>query len=195
MLNPNLPAVVEEISSLHDAYETALIANDISALNAFFWDSPNTVRYGVNENLYGAEAVAAYRQGNTPVFTDRVIERRTVVALGNDVASVMCELSQKVGGQPSHIRQSQTWARFPEVGWKIVSAHVSKAFPSVPTAPAAIVSWENYVDQAARAIDLTLSPSHRTGVAQNLQRASIILGPLLALSLPEDAEVASVFIP
>src|SRR4051812_14902366 len=112
MLTPNNPTVVAEISALHDAYERSLIANDIPALNGFFWDSPDTVRYGVNEQLYGAEAVALYRQGNTPSFTDRVLERRAVLALGDDVASVMCELSQKVGGQLRHLRQSQTWARF-----------------------------------------------------------------------------------
>jgi len=30
-----------------------------------------------------------------------------------------------VGGQDAIGRQSQTWVRFPGLGWKVVSAHVS----------------------------------------------------------------------
>jgi hypothetical protein len=187
----NDPAVVAEIASLHDAYERALAANDIPALNAFFWDSPHIVRYGVSEHLYGSEQIAAYRQGYTPVFTDRRLLHRTIVAIGADVASVMSEFTQKISGQPRHSRQSQVWVRFPEIGWKVIAAHVSNAL----VAPAAPGSWDNYADQAAAALGLSLDSAHRLGVVQNLQRAAAIAGPLLALPLPEDAEVASVFTP
>jgi hypothetical protein len=187
----NDPTVIAEISALHDAYERALAANDVPALNAFFWDSPHIVRYGVNEHLYGAEAIAAYRQENPPAFTERKLLRRTIVTLGPDAASVMCELSQKIAGQPRHSRQSQTWARLPEVGWKVISAHVSNALIGPPST----TSWETYADQAAAALGLPLAPAHRLGVAQNLQRAATIVAPLLATALPDDIEVAPVFTP
>jgi hypothetical protein len=187
----NDPAVIAEISTLHDAYERALLANDIPALNGFFWDSPHIVRYGVNEHLYGAEAVAAYRQENPPVFTERNLLRRTIITLGRDTASVMCELSQKIAGQPRHSRQSQVWARLPDVGWKVVSAHVSHALGAPPSG----VSWETYADQTAAALGLPLAPAHRLGVGQNLQRSAAIVAPLLAIALPADIEVASVFAP
>lgn len=197
LLNPgrmpeiNAPAVVAEIEALHDAYERALAANDVPALNAFFWDSPHIVRYGVNEHLYGAEAIAAYRQNHTPLFTERRLLRRAVLALGTDVASVMSELAQKISGQPRHSRQSQVWVRFPTVGWKIVSAHVSNALTSPPGAPA----WEAYVDQTAAALGLPVDRAHRPNVALSLQRSAAIAEPLLAFALPDPAELAPVFSP
>jgi hypothetical protein len=185
----NAPAVVAELTALHDAYERALAANDVAALTAFFWDSPHIVRYGVNEHLYGAESLAAYRQASKPVFTERTLLRRAILAIGEDTASIMCELSQKVFGQPRHSRQSQVWVRFPGLGWKIVSAHVSNAL----TAPAGSASWDAYVDQSAAALGLPLDPAHRPGVIQSLQRTSAIAAPLLAFAVPGDADIAPVF--
>jgi hypothetical protein len=187
----NAPAIVAELSVLHDAYERALATNDIPALNAFFWDSPHIVRYGVNEHLYGAEAVAAYRQGNAPFFTERKLLRRAILALGHDAASIMCELTQKVFGQPRHSRQSQVWVRFPELGWKIVSAHVSNALSLPEGAPA----WDGYMDHAAAALGLAIDRAHRAGVVQNLMRTAIIAAPLLAFAVPAEAEIAPVFEP
>lgn len=186
----NAPAIVAELSALHDAYERALAAHDVPALTAFFWDSSHTVRYGVNEHLYGAEDLAAYRNASPPVFTDRVLVRRSILALGADMASIMCELSQKIAGQPKHGRQSQVWVRFPTLGWKIVSAHVSNALTS-PDASAP--SFDAYVDQAAAALRLPLAPEHRPGVLLQFQRIAAIAAPLLAFPLPPDVEPAPVF--
>lgn len=185
----NAPAVVAELGVLHDAYERALAANDVPALTAFFWDSPHTVRYGVNEHLYGAGAVTAYRQATAPLFTERRIVRRAILALGADTASIMTELAQTVGGQPRHTRQSQVWVRFPGLGWKIVSAHVSNApVPPAASAPA----FDGYVDQAAAAIGLRIDPAHRPGVIQQFQRMAAVAAPLLAFPLP-DTDPAPVF--
>jgi len=41
----NIPEVVAEVSELFEAYEQALIDNDVARLDATFWDSPHTVRY------------------------------------------------------------------------------------------------------------------------------------------------------
>lgn len=185
----NAPDVVAELGVLHDAYERALAANDVPALTAFFWDSPHTVRYGVGEHLYGAGAVTAYRQASAPRFTERRIVRRAILALGRDTASIMTELAQTIAGRPRHTRQSQVWVRFPGLGWKIVSAHVSHALtPPDPSAPAC----EGYVDEAAAAVGLRLDPSHRPGVVQQFQRMAAIAAPLLAFPLP-DADPAPVF--
>ena len=183
----NDPAVCAEIAALHDAYEKALAANDVAALVNFFWSSPEVVRYGVVEHLYGAEAITAYRQSHQLVFTDRKLLRRAIVALGTDAASVMCELSQTVFGVPRHGRQSQVWVRFPEIGWKIIAAHVSNAVAASPA------NWEIYADQAAAAVGLPLAAAHRSGVAGHLARAAAIAGPLLDFPLPGAAEPASVF--
>jgi len=185
----NDPSVLSQVAALHDAYERALVSNDVASLNAAFWDSPHTVRFGVSEHLYGAEAIAAYRQDAPPRLLDRRVTRRTIVAFGADCASVMCELTQTVAGRPRHSRQSQLWVRFPEVGWKIVAAHVSHALS------AAGESWSDYVDRVARVLDVPVAPEHRPGVVQNLQRASALATPLMEFSFPDTAEIAPVFSP
>jgi hypothetical protein len=58
MLEINIPEVVAEVAETFMAYERALIANDVAALDKLFWDSPLTLRYGVGENLYGHKAIA-----------------------------------------------------------------------------------------------------------------------------------------
>jgi hypothetical protein len=184
----NSPAVVAEIATLHEAYERALIANDVEALVGFFWDSPHVVRFGVSEHLYGSGEVSSYRQNHTPVFSERKLLRRTIVTFGAEFASVMCELSQVVKGQLRHSRQSQVWTRFPELGWKIISAHVSNALGPPPGL------WEAFADDTAAVLGLPLAPAHRAGVVQNLTRSAVIAGPLLAFSLPPDVEPAPVFI-
>ena len=189
MLPLNDSSIIAEISALHDAYEHALVTNDVVTLNGAFWNSPHVVRFGVSEHLYGAEEIAAYRNTSPPALLNRQIIRRTITTFGDEVASVMCELSQTVGGQPRHSRQSQLWMRLPEEGWKIVSAHVSHAHVS----PSSM--WDSYVDRSAASVGLPLDPNHRTGVVQNLQRAATLAAPLLALALPADLEAAPVFVP
>jgi Protein of unknown function (DUF3225) len=49
--------------------------------------------------------------------------RLEILTLGRDLATVNLEF--KVRGKDLIGRQSQTWVRFPELGWKVVSAHVS----------------------------------------------------------------------
>ena len=185
----NDPAICAEISLLHDAYEAALAANDAAALVNFFWSSPHAVRFGVAEHLYGSDAIAAYRQNHQLVFTDRKLLQRVIVAIGHEMASVMCEISQKVSGFPRHSRQSQVWVKFPDVGWKIIAAHVSYALAPAP----ASANWENYVDQASAAVGLPLSPAHRPGVAAQLSRTAAVAAPLLDFPLPATSEPAPVF--
>ena len=47
----NIPEVLAEVTAAFRRYETALVSNDIATLNALFRDAPQTVRYGVAENL------------------------------------------------------------------------------------------------------------------------------------------------
>jgi len=120
-MNVNDPKVVAEVTAAADTYEKALMDNDLEGLDQFFWGSPLTVRYGVAENLYGFEAIAAFRVGRTGGSPTRERLRVEVVALGADVAVVNTEFRRQ-GGQLG--RQSQTWIRTDD-GWKVCSAHVS----------------------------------------------------------------------
>ena len=54
--------------------------------------------------------------------------RLEILTLGRDVATV--NLQFKVRGRERIGRQSQTWVRFPDLGWKVIAAHVSSAEPS-----------------------------------------------------------------
>jgi hypothetical protein len=118
----NDPEVVAEVTAVFEAYEDALVANDAARLDAAFWDSELTVRYGVNECLYGAEAIAAWRRDAPALPPGRVDGPTTVSTFGRDAACVSTEF--RYPGRPTVGRQSQTWVRFPE-GWRVVAAHVS----------------------------------------------------------------------
>ena len=49
----DLPEVVAEVKAAFDRYEKALTSNDVATLNSIFHDAPQTIRYGIGENLYG----------------------------------------------------------------------------------------------------------------------------------------------
>lgn len=120
---PPTPAQAEaEVSALFDAYERALVANDVPAMDAVFWDDPRVVRYGIAEIQEGAEAIRAWRRAATPVPANRTITSRHVLALSPDVVCV--DITFVNGDAPGTGRQSQVWHRRAE-GWRIVRAHVS----------------------------------------------------------------------
>ncbi len=116
----NLPAVVAEVKSAFERYEAALISNDVAVLDELFWSSPHTVRYGVTENLYGYEAIAAFRSARSPAGLARTLSHTIITTYGTDFATVNTEFQRP--GQSG--RQSQTWLRTDQ-GWRVVSAHVS----------------------------------------------------------------------
>ncbi len=41
----NLPDVLAEVTAAFNAYEKALVTNDVAVLDACFWDSAHTSRY------------------------------------------------------------------------------------------------------------------------------------------------------
>ena len=57
----NIPEVLSEVQAFFDQYENALINNEIDVLDQSFWNNPLVIRYGMNENLYGFEEIAAFR--------------------------------------------------------------------------------------------------------------------------------------
>ncbi len=122
MTDINLPAVLAEVEAAFAAYERALITNDVPVLDRLFWDSPHTLRYGAGENLYGYDAIRAFRQGRPAVNLEREITARAITTFGQDFAVANVEFRR--AGSDRTGRQSQTWARLPE-GWRVVSAHVS----------------------------------------------------------------------
>ncbi len=121
---PNIPEVVEEVRALFERYETALETKDVEVLDATFWRSPHTIRYALHENGYGFDEIHAHRVRRPPgpgIKEERI--RLEILTLGRDFATTNLEF--KVRGKDLIGRQSQTWIRFDDVGWKVVAAHVS----------------------------------------------------------------------
>jgi hypothetical protein len=123
-VTPNLPEVVAEVRELFERYEQALVDKNVAVLDATFWDSPHTIRYALQENGYGFAAIHGHRVARPPgpgIKEQRI--RLEILTLGRDLATVNLEF--KVRGRDLIGRQSQTWVRFPALGWKVVAAHVS----------------------------------------------------------------------
>ena len=121
---PNIPEVVEEVRALFERYETALETKDVEVLDATFWRSPHTIRYALHENGYGFDEIHAHRVRRPPgpgIKEKRI--RLEILTLGRDFATTNLEF--KVRGKDEIGRQSQTFVRFPDLGWKVVAAHVS----------------------------------------------------------------------
>lgn len=121
---PNIPEVVEEVRRLFERYETALAEKDVDVLDDTFWRSPHTVRLAMSEHGYGFDAIHAHRVARPP--GPSIKEKRLrleILTIGRNFARVNLEF--KVRGGELIGRQSQTWVNFPDLGWKVVSAHVS----------------------------------------------------------------------
>ena len=119
----NIPNINAEVQALFDQYEDALIHNKIDVLDNSFWNNPLVIRYGMNENLYGFDEIAAFRAARPSKGLLRSISKTVITTFGNDLATANTLFERDtVPGKMG--RQSQTWVRTPE-GWRIVSAHVS----------------------------------------------------------------------
>jgi hypothetical protein len=118
----DLPDVVAEVRAAFERYERALVANDIGVLDELFWHDPRVQRFGIAENLYGIDAIRAFRQGRPAAGLARTLERTEIHTFGRDCAVANTEFYR--GDRHRCGRQSQTWVRL-ALGWRIVSAHVS----------------------------------------------------------------------
>jgi hypothetical protein len=118
----NIPSVLAEITAIFEIYEKALVDNDVPVLEELFWDSELTLRYGVQELLYGMDEIRAFRRGRAG-DGPRSLQRTVITTYGTDYATANTEFT-RIGMTMKVGRQSQTWVRMPD-GWKVVAAHVS----------------------------------------------------------------------
>jgi hypothetical protein len=119
----DLPDVLAEVTEQFTRYEKALVTTDVAVLDALVRPDARTLRYGIGENLYGHDAIMAFRAARSPIGLNRRTAKTVITTYGRDtaVASTLFYRDTLVGRVG---RQMQTWVRFPE-GWKIVAAHVS----------------------------------------------------------------------
>ena len=123
----DLPEVVAEVRKAFDAYEQALVTNDLDGLNNSFHDDPRTIRYGAGEILYGYDAIKAFRGARSPVALGRTISQTVITTFGREFATASTLYERPTS--PGKIgRQMQTWVKFPQ-GWRVVAAHVSLIDP------------------------------------------------------------------
>lgn len=120
------PETLASLAQVFARYEAALLAHDVAALNAFFWNDARTLRYGIAEHSEGHAAIAAYRCQAPPVDPRRQLRSTRITTFGRYAGSACTEFI--VPGRAALGRQTQTWVRFAE-GWRIVAAHVSEVEP------------------------------------------------------------------
>jgi Protein of unknown function (DUF3225) len=117
------PQALAEVTEAFARYEAALVGNDVATLDELFLDVPETIRYGVSENLYGIAAIRSFRAGRSPVGLARRLSRTQITTFGPDCA-VAATLFYRDGAPGKVGRQMQTWIRTP-AGWRVAAAHVS----------------------------------------------------------------------
>lgn len=133
----NDPETLAAVTAAFARYEAALISNDVAVLDELFWNSPHTIRYGVNENLYGIDAIRAFRDARPATGLARTLDRTVITTYGTDFATA-ATLFHRTPGKLG--RQMQTWVRMPAdpdanpnanpiAAWRVVAATVSVIEP------------------------------------------------------------------
>lgn len=114
--------VERDVRAAFEAYETALVTNDVEALIDLFADSPATVRMTNDSGFYGFDDIAAFRRARDPGDVARTLTRVEIHALTPQIAVATAEYTRTNSGRKGC--QSQVWQLRPE-GWKVAAAHVS----------------------------------------------------------------------
>jgi len=118
----NDPVALAGVRAAFERYERALNDNDVAVLDELFLDAPETLRYGIREQLYGYAEIKSFRSARAPIDLRRELTKVVITTNGADFAVASCEYRRIASGRKG--RQMQTWLRT-ESGWKVVAAHVS----------------------------------------------------------------------
>lgn len=118
----NQSLTLQEVEQVFDAYEKALVGNDVVKLDELFWNDASTLRYGAGENLVGFDAIQAFRLQRPSANLARTVTSRHITTFGTDCA--VANITFTKTGESRIGRQTQTWVKFPD-GWHVVAAHVS----------------------------------------------------------------------
>lgn len=124
----NRPEVVAEVAAAFAGYEKALVDGDADLVAGYFWESGETVRYGIADHQVGYDEQLAWRRAQPPLPPGRVLHDTRVTTFGTGHAVVTTLFGYP--DRPFLGRQSQTWIRLAE-GWRIAHAHVSE-IPALP---------------------------------------------------------------
>lgn len=123
-VEPSVPAIDDANSTLMQSfwrYESALMANDVAALDDLFWNDEQTIRVDHVAVLLGHDAIARFRASRTQGAPARTITAVHVRELSEGSALILAETCRPNGARGL---QTQAWRRT-EDGWKVAYAHVS----------------------------------------------------------------------
>jgi Asp-tRNA(Asn)/Glu-tRNA(Gln) amidotransferase A subunit family amidase len=109
------------------AYEKALMANDVAALDRLFADAPTTLRGDAAGLLVGHEQISSFRGTRGGAPSRRIVETH-VQAIDGDHALILAVTELDAGGRG---QQTQLWVRDATAGWQVSAAHVSVPAPAV----------------------------------------------------------------
>jgi ketosteroid isomerase-like protein len=116
-------ALEQAVLACFTAYEEALSAGDVAAMDSWLADDARTVRFGVAEEQWGAEEVRRWRIVAPRVPVERRLSETRVDLWADNLAVVTTLFRYPASVSPG--RQSQTWLRT-TAGWRIINAHVSE---------------------------------------------------------------------
>ena len=108
------------------AYETALMANDLEALDRLFAPGPDTLRGDAGGILLGHDAISAFRKGRGGAPRREIVDV-IVREIDADAAMVIAVTAPVTGGRG---QQTQLWRRR-DGAWAVEVAHVSLPTPAV----------------------------------------------------------------
>jgi amidase len=123
--NPQPPAGLVEAFR---AYETALMANDVAALDRIFAPGETTLRGDGDGLLVGHDAISRSRSDRGSAPQRRLVQTH-VQTIDDDHALVVAVTELTSGGRG---QQTQLWGRQEGV-WRITAAHDSAAAPAIDT--------------------------------------------------------------
>ena len=116
-MDATIPA---DLRAAFEAYEAAIVANDLDALDAFFAPGPDTLRGDTGGLLVGHDAIRAFRSargGVAPRRTARLEARRLAPGTW-----LLVGVSAYAGGGSG--LQTQVWTD-DDGTWRVLAAHVT----------------------------------------------------------------------
>lgn len=116
----------DDLREAFEAYERAIVANDLDALDAFFAPGDDTLRGDTGGLLVGHDAISGFRalRGGVPPREITDVHYRP---LGDDVALLVSVSAFRGGGRGL---QTQVWERIAGQ-WLITAAHVTPRTPAL----------------------------------------------------------------
>src|SRR4030081_1908697 len=105
----DLPEVLTEVTEQFARYEKALVGNDVAVLDELFRKDGRSLRYGVGENLYGHDAIMAFRAARSPIGLGRRTDKTVITTYGRDtaVASTLFYRDAWAGGRGGRAKQAR----------------------------------------------------------------------------------------